>query len=95
MPPKKSKTKKPPPPPPTPRRATILIAYSYRGLSMNQMGMGGCYRRLRSLMLSEFILGEISVVGNGSTSIADLADASALTVRLVETGASLGAMRRR
>ena len=92
MPPKKAKTKKPPPPLPTPRRATVLIAYSYRGLNMTTMGMGGCYRQPRSLILSEFVFGEISVVGNGSTSIADLANSHPLEVRLAETGASLGSL---
>ena len=70
MPPKKPKGKKPPPPPPTPRRATVLVKYSYRGLNYTQMGLGGAYRRLRTLLLQEFCVGaELSVVGNGCHTI--------------------------
>lgn len=67
----------------------MLIAYSYRGLNMNSMGMGGCYRRLRSLILSEFVMGEITIVGNGASSVTD---AHPLEVKLVETGQGLGHM---
>lgn len=73
----------------TPKRCTITIVYSYRGLSMNTLGMGGPYRRIRTLLLNEFRRAEISIVGNGT---AALPSSEPLLVKLVETGEDLGSL---
>ncbi|KAJ1456573.1 hypothetical protein M885DRAFT_517392, partial [Pelagophyceae sp. CCMP2097] len=87
MPPKvkKTLTKKAPPLPPTPKRATVLLSYSFSGLNLYSMGFGGVYRRLREMLLDEFDRGEIEVVGSGSSS-----STFPLEAKLVETGGQLG-----
>ena len=73
----------------TPKRCTINIVYCWRGLSMGTLGMGGPYRRIRTLLLMEFRRAEISIVGNGT---AALPSSEPLTVKLVETGEDLGSL---
>ena len=53
----------------TPKRCTINIVYCWRGLSMGTLGMGGPYRRIRTLLLMEFRRAEISIVGNGTAAL--------------------------
>ena len=60
------------------------------GITFGTLGLGGCYRRLRTLLLQEFCVGaEVSVVGNGCTAVSE---GDPLTVTLVETGAALGSL---